>query len=93
MPASFWAAYAIKLGVVAAVLAALYAGARCLRRSTWLVRRMERHVDVVESAMLAPNAALHVVRAGSRYFLLGSGGVSALAELEPGELHAKPRST
>ncbi len=37
--------------------------------------------------MLAPNAALHVIRVGERYLLLGSGGWnSMLAELEPGEL-------
>lgn len=93
MPAIFWTAYAIKLGIFAAVLAASYGLARLFRRGTPLFRRSERHVDVIESAMLAPNAAIYVVRAGARYFLVGSGGTSTLAELEPGELQAKLRST
>jgi flagellar biogenesis protein FliO len=92
VPASFWAAYAIKLAVVAAVLAALYALARFLRRSAFFLRGPGRRVDVIESTVLAPNAALHVIRVGERYFLLGSGGLNKLAELEPGEPEAIPRS-
>lgn len=91
MPASFWAAYAIKLAVVAAVLAALYALARFLRRAS-VLRGPRRRVEVVESTMLAPNVALHVIRVGERYLLLGSGGLNKLAELEPGEPEAIPRS-
>ncbi|MFZ1017755.1 MAG: flagellar biosynthetic protein FliO [Candidatus Cybelea sp.] len=93
MPAAFWAAYAIKLAVVAAVLAALYALARFLRRSAVFLRGPRRRVDVIESTLLGPNAALHVIRVGERYLLLGSGGLKKLAELDPGELEAIPRST
>ncbi|HEY2553770.1 MAG TPA: flagellar biosynthetic protein FliO [Candidatus Cybelea sp.] len=93
MPASFWAAYAIKLAVLAAVLGGVYALARLLRRSACFLRGAQRHVEVIESTMLAPNAAIHTIRVGKRYLLLGSGGMSKLAELEPGELEAIPRST
>jgi flagellar biogenesis protein FliO len=93
VPAAFWAAYAIKLAVVAAVLAALYALARFLRRSAVFLRGPRRRVDVIESTLLGPNAALHVIRVGERYLLLGSGGLNKLAELDPGELEAIPRST
>ncbi|HEY2474743.1 MAG TPA: flagellar biosynthetic protein FliO [Candidatus Cybelea sp.] len=95
MSASFWAVYAIKLAVVAVVLAALYALARALRASRFLFSGAQRHLDVIESAMLTPQSAVHLVRVGKRYLFLGGGaaGLRKLAELEPGELEIKPRST
>jgi flagellar biogenesis protein FliO len=93
VPASFWAAYTIKLAVLAAVLGAIYALARLLRGNAFFWRAAQRHIVVLESTMLAPNAAIHMIRVGKRHLLLGSGGLSKLAELEPGELETIPRST
>ncbi|HEY6487285.1 MAG TPA: flagellar biosynthetic protein FliO [Candidatus Cybelea sp.] len=93
MPASFWAAYAIKLAVLAAVLGAVYALARLLRGNAFFWRGAQRSIEVLESTTLAPNAAIHLIRVGKRRLLLGSGGLSKLAELEPGELETIPRST
>ncbi|HZV77871.1 MAG TPA: flagellar biosynthetic protein FliO [Candidatus Babeliales bacterium] len=92
MPWSFWAGYLEKLALVAFMLAATYFAARKLR-DTRLFARGGRCLVVLESAMLSPHCALHLVRAGSRYFLVGSaaGALSALAELTPAD--ARPNHT
>ena len=69
---SFWAAYLIKLAIAGAVLALLYAFARKLRAWRFLDGGRSRLVDVVESRMLSQHAAVHVVRAGGRYYLVGT---------------------
>jgi flagellar biogenesis protein FliO len=84
---AFWAGYLGKLAIAAAVLAALYAVARVLRGEHPLSRGA-RCVRLLATTPLSPHAALHLVRVGTRHFLLGSGGgaVSSLAELEPGDV-------
>ncbi|HEV3091058.1 MAG TPA: flagellar biosynthetic protein FliO [Candidatus Cybelea sp.] len=91
MPPAFWAAYALKLGLAAAVLALLYVLAQRLRAGS-LPRRAHRCVEVVESAMLSPQAAVHLLRVGKRYVLVGrsANAICALAELTPGELEIIP---
>jgi flagellar biogenesis protein FliO len=79
MPWSFWAAYLAKLTLVALALAVTYVLARWLRRTRFF-ERGDRLVNVVESAPLSQHAALYLVRAGSHYFLIGS-GVCLLAEV------------
>ena len=81
MPWSFWAGYLAKLTLVALVLAAIYVLARWLRRTHFFARD-DPFVSVIESTALSPHASLYVVRAGSRYFLIGTGGVCVLAELD-----------
>jgi flagellar biosynthetic protein FliO len=90
---SFWAAYVVKLLVVAALLAALYFTARKLRQ-TRIFLSARRSIEIVEAAPLSPHAALYLLRVGARYFLLGAAGgnVSTLAELAPAELEATPRN-
>ncbi|HEY1867211.1 MAG TPA: flagellar biosynthetic protein FliO [Candidatus Cybelea sp.] len=86
MPLAFWGTYAVRLAILALVLCAMYAVARCLR-DTKLFARHGRRVDVLESAMLSQQAALHLVRVDARYFLIGSAaaGVTPIAELLPPE--------
>ncbi|MBV9720037.1 MAG: flagellar biosynthetic protein FliO [Candidatus Eremiobacteraeota bacterium] len=78
---SFWLNYLERLAIVAVVLVALYVIARKLRELR--IFAPGRRITVLESAMLAPNAALHVVRVESRYFLIASGSATSLAELAP----------
>jgi flagellar biogenesis protein FliO len=87
--ASFWAAYAVKLAIAGAVLLVLYAVAKRLRGGVY-ARRPDRYIEVLESRMLAPQAAVHLLRVGTRYVLVGAGGTGlvALAELNAGELNA-----
>jgi flagellar biogenesis protein FliO len=78
----FWTAYVARLAILALVLVVLYVVARKLQ-SAKLFIRSGRRLQLLESAMLSQHAALHLVRAGKRYFLIGSaaGGVTRLAEL------------
>jgi flagellar biogenesis protein FliO len=80
LPWSFWAGYLAKLTLVALALGVIYVLARWLRRTRFFDRG-DRLVNVVESAALSQHAALYLVRAGSRYFLIGT-GVSLLAEVK-----------
>jgi|SRR5579862_3357679 len=82
MPLAFWGAYAVRLAIVALILGALYFLARRLR-DTKIFARHGRRVDVLESAMLSQQAALHLVRVDARYFLIGSAAaaVTRIAEL------------
>jgi flagellar protein FliO/FliZ len=89
---NFWAGYVGKLAVVAVVLATLYALGRKLRQIRFF-GSTGRCVRVIDSAMLSPNAAIHVLRVGERYLVVGasSAGVTKLAELAPTEIeHAEP---
>jgi flagellar biogenesis protein FliO len=75
-------AYAERLAIVALLLVALCFVAALLRRAR-LFPRPGRLVALVDSLALSQHAALYVVRAGTRYFLIGctAGGLSTLAEL------------
>ncbi len=92
MPLSFWGAYLIKLLVLGAVLAALYAAAHRLKAT--FARGKRRYVSVVESIMLSPHASVHLLRVGTKYLLIGGGnaGVCKLAELSAAEV-STPRNT
>jgi flagellar biogenesis protein FliO len=79
MPWSFWAGYIAKLALVALAFAVVYVLARWVRRTRFF-ERTDRLVNVVESTALSQHAALYLVRAGSRYFLIGT-GVCMLAEV------------
>lgn len=94
MPWSFWVNYLLKLSVVALVLAALYAGARALRRTRFFASRGERSINVIDSVALSPHATVYLLRIGTRYFLIGSAdaAVATLAELAPAELPLEPGS-
>lgn len=96
MPLSFWGAYLVKLGILGALLFGLYAIAHRLRVA--FVRSGRRYVEVVETTMLSQHAAVHLLRVGASYLLVGGGaaGLSKLAEFSASELsptEPKPRST
>ena len=88
MPWSFWAGYLLKLGVAGALLAALYAVARVLRRMRFFARPANRKIRVIETAVLSQHAAIYLLRVGQRCFLVGTAGadIATLAELAPAEL-------
>ena len=90
MNASVWALYGVKLAIVGALLASLYALGSLLRRGLpgGLRRRAAR---VVEARMLSTQPAIYIVRAGKRRLLLGAGsaGVRLLAELEEDETETR----
>ena len=88
MPWSFWTSYLLKLGVVGLLLATLYAGASGLRRLRLFGRGANRNVSVIETALLSQNAAVHLLKVGTRYFLVGTAaaGIATLAELAPADL-------
>jgi flagellar biogenesis protein FliO len=92
---SFWAAYLVKLALLGALLAALYGLARLLRESRLVPRGRRRHVQLIESAALSPQAAVHLLRIGTRYLLVGGGNacICKLAEFTPGELEITPQNT
>lgn len=85
MTPNFWINYVLALAVVALLLAGLNAMVRGLARGRASAANRRRMVTVLESTALAPNVALHVVRVGSRYVMIGgsNANVSLLAELEP----------
>jgi flagellar biogenesis protein FliO len=92
VPAGFWIAYVEKLAIAGIVLGLLYLLARVLRHGRFLGR--PGRIALIESATLAPHAALHLVRVGSRYFLIGSAAqVGLLAELAPREVAERDDAT
>lgn len=82
MPATFWEHYLLSLTVIALILGALYGLARVVRPNA-LFKPKCSSIAVLESCTLSPQPALHVVKAGERYLLIGSSatGINTLAEL------------
>lgn len=77
--------YVLALLVVALMLFGLYTVVRALGRGRLVASSDRRLVTVVESTFIAQNTALHVVKVGERYYLIGggSGHVNTLAEVPP----------
>ena len=71
------------LALVALLLYGLYWVVRFLAQGRMLTLGRARLVSVVESTFLAQNTSVHVVKIGSRFYLVGasSGHVSLIAEL------------
>jgi flagellar biogenesis protein FliO len=70
------------LATAALLLAGLYAVARTTRR--WRTpNSAQRTIVIVETVGLSPHAALHAVKAGERYLLIGStpNAICTLADL------------
>jgi flagellar biogenesis protein FliO len=90
MSGSFWLSYAFALVVVALLLGGLYAVVRGLARGRILVSADRRLVTVIESTVLSQHSALHVIKVGARYFLIGGGQghVTSIVELPPEEVEA-----
>lgn len=90
MSGNFWFQYTAALLVVALMLGGLYALVRGLARGRVLASADRRLVTVVESTALAQHTAMHVVKVGKKYFLIGAGNghVSTLGELPAEEVDA-----
>ncbi len=88
MSSGFWLQYAFALLVVALMLGGLYAVVRGLARGRLLVATERRLVTVLESTQLSQHAALHVVKVGVHYYLIGggNGNVATLTELDASEV-------
>ena len=87
MTPGFLGSYALGLAAVGLMLFGLYGVARLAVRGRFA--RGGRLINVIESTAISPSCALHVVVAGERHLLVGSGSsqVTLLAELDG------PRST
>lgn len=75
--------YVFALLVVALMLFGLYTVVRALGRGRLVASTDRRLVTIVESTFLAQNTALHVVKVGEQYLLIGggSGHVNTLGEV------------
>ncbi len=89
MSPGFWLQYLLALVVVALMLGGLYAVARGLARGRVLASTDRRLVAVLESTVLSQHSAVHVIKAGTKYLLVGAsngGGVTTLGELPAEEV-------
>ncbi|HZO92334.1 MAG TPA: flagellar biosynthetic protein FliO [Candidatus Baltobacteraceae bacterium] len=71
------------LAVVALVLLGLTYAVRTLNRGRIVAGTARRLVTVVESTAVSQHSAIHVVKVGDRYFLIGGGsaGVTHIADV------------
>ena len=90
MPSGFWFEYLFALLVVALLLGGLYAVVRGLTRGRILTSANRRIVTVLESTPLSQHSALHVIKVGNRYFLVGGGQghINSLVELPADEVES-----
>lgn len=92
--ASPWADAGLALGLVlklGAVIALIYCSLLALRRwQMGVPGRMRRRLAVMETVRLSPRQAIHLVRAGDRWLLLGATdqAVALLSEVEPEPVEA-----
>lgn len=88
MTSSFWAGYLLKLAAVALVLGGIYAVGRFVSRLRIGAASDRRYVCILETTVLSPQVAVHVMRVGAGYLLIGGGsvGITALAELVPDDV-------
>ena len=75
--------YAVALGVVALLLVGLSATTRFYARGRLRPQRRGKAIDVLDSAALTQNAAVHVVDVEGRRYLVGTSGtaIALLAKL------------
>ena len=76
------------LALVVLLLVGLTYVARAVARGRVVAGTGKRLVSTIESAMLAQNVTVHVVKVAGSYYLVGGGsaGVSLLAELPSDEI-------
>jgi flagellar biogenesis protein FliO len=90
MTSSFWLSYVFALLVVALLLGGLYLVVRGFARGRILNQANRRLVTVLESTPLSQHSALHVIKVGPRYYLIGGGQghVTSIVELPPDEVES-----
>ncbi len=88
MTSGFWLSYVFALLVVALLLGGLYLVVRGLARGRILTSANRRLVTVLESTPLSQHSALHVIKVGAKYYLIGGGQghVTSIAELPTEEV-------
>lgn len=88
LSSGFWFNYFLALAVVALLLGGLYMIVRGVARGRVMASAGRRMVTVLESTALAQHSAVHVVKVGKRYLLVGGSNstISTLAELDPEEV-------
>lgn len=88
MEFTLWLRAISALALVALLLYGLFWLVRLLSQGRLLALRQSRLVVVVESTMLSQNTSVHVVRIGSRYYLVGAaaGHVALISELSAEEI-------
>jgi len=91
MAAHALGSYVLGLLTIALLLTGLYAGGRALKGARFLSPFDKRLVTIVETAFLAQNTVLQIVKIGVRYYALacGSGRVTLLCELPVPEITAQ----
>jgi flagellar biogenesis protein FliO len=90
MTSGFWLSYVFALLVVALLLGGLYLVVRGFARGRILTSANRRLVTVLESTPLSQHSALHVIKVGARYYLIGGGQghVTSIVELPPDEVES-----
>jgi flagellar biogenesis protein FliO len=90
MGSHFLFSYVLALVVVGLMLFGLYAVVRGVSRGRTLGSPEKRLVGVVSSTYVSQNTTIHVVKAGSKYLLVGggSGQLRALGEIPAHEVEA-----
>ena len=91
MTAAYWTMYFERLAIVALVLIGLYVLGRKLRELR-IFTSASRRLCVIESVALSPHAALHIVQADRRSFLIASAstGVTGVAEVNDSPFDCAP---
>ena len=91
MAKSFVTHYLVALATVGLILGALYAFGRYARRRGYALpfagrlATSERRIAIVETTMVAPQAYVHVLKAGERFWLIGATSASVTLIAEIGE--------
>lgn len=90
MAAHVVGSYVLGLVTVALLLTGMYAAVRAFTRARFFASFDKRLVAIVETAFLAQNTVLQIVRIGTRYYALagGSGRMNLLCELPAPEITA-----
>jgi flagellar biogenesis protein FliO len=85
---AFWQSYAVALIVVGLMLYGLHALARVIARGRLRSQVDTRLIAVVTSSYVSQNTTVSVVKAGSRYLLIGGGNghLQTLCELPADEV-------
>ena len=85
---AFWQSYAVALIVVGLMLYGLHAVARVIARGRLRSQVDTRLIAVVTSTYVSQNTAVSLVKAGSRYLLIGGGNghLQTLCELPADEV-------
>ena len=81
MSGGFWLNYFLALFVIGLMLLGLWVLVRGLSRGRIFASASKRMVTVLESTALAQHVAVHVVKVGERYLLIGGGNNGTLSLL------------